>query len=52
MVPVEKIAENNNGRNEVYWLGDTKTREYTRNGIGMKSMNKTAKNTPTAYDLF
>jgi len=33
-------------------LGDTKTREYIKNGTGMKSMNETAKNTPIAYDLF
>ena len=39
-------------RNDVKILVEIKTSEYIKNGTGMKSMNKTAKNTPTAYDLF
>ena len=33
-------------------MGDIKTREYIKKTIGMKSMNKTAKNTPIPCDLF
>ena len=50
MVHVEIIADINSGKNDM--LISKKTREYIKNGIGIKSMNKTAKKTPTAYDLF
>tara|TARA_B110000014_G_C20090816_1_gene571038 strand:- start:9 stop:272 length:264 start_codon:yes stop_codon:yes gene_type:complete len=50
IVHVEKIADINNGINDI--LVSTKITEYIKNGIGMNSMNKTAKKTPTAYDLF
>ena len=50
MVHVEIIADIYSGKNDM--LISKKTREYIKNGIGIKSMNKTAKKTPTAYDLF
>ena len=50
IVLVAKIVDTNNGINEI--LVSTNTSEYIKNGTGMNSMNKTAKNTPTAYDLF
>ena len=52
IAPVAKIADISSGRNDVKILVEIKTSEYIKNGTGMKSMNKTAKNTPTAYDLF
>ena len=56
IVLVEKIADTSSGKNDMpphsKQTPTTKIREYIKNGTGMKSMNKTAKNTPTAYDLF
>ena len=50
MVDVDKIADARSGIKDI--LFSRNIIEYIKNGIGMKSMNKTAKNTPTAYDLF
>ena len=50
IVHVEKIAAITSGINDM--LVSMNIREYIKNGTGMNSMNKTAKNTPTAYDLF
>ena len=50
MVTVDKSADMKSGINDTPL--SINIVEYIRNGIGINNMNKTAKNTPTAYDLF
>ena len=50
IVHVDKIEDISSGMKDI--LVSKNIMEYIKNGIGMNKMNKTAKNTPTANDLF